>query len=165
MLATNANILSAMITPAVLISACGTLILSTSNRLGRAADRLRRTSDRIRQLATISANEREAYLEQEFLEQTLPDIMRRMRLIHRSLTAFYTAVAWLVLCSIVIGGSGIIGLQDALVPVLLGLAGAVTLCYGVAILTVEARLSLRVSMREMEFIQGLMERRHRDGVI
>ena len=29
------SVLSAMITPAVLISACGTLILSTSNRLGR----------------------------------------------------------------------------------------------------------------------------------
>ena len=34
-LAPSLAVLSAMITPAVLISACGTLILSTSQRLGR----------------------------------------------------------------------------------------------------------------------------------
>lgn len=35
------EILGAMITPAVLISASGTLTLSTSNRLGRIVDRAR----------------------------------------------------------------------------------------------------------------------------
>ena len=39
--ASSLSILSAMITPAVLISACGTLILSTSNRLSRSTDRVR----------------------------------------------------------------------------------------------------------------------------
>ena len=34
-------VLTAMITPAVLISACGALILSTSTRLGRVVDRVR----------------------------------------------------------------------------------------------------------------------------
>jgi hypothetical protein len=34
------GILSAMITPALLISACGTLILSTSSYLGRVVDRI-----------------------------------------------------------------------------------------------------------------------------
>ena len=32
-------VLSAMITPAVLISACGSLLIATSNRLGRVVDR------------------------------------------------------------------------------------------------------------------------------
>lgn len=35
------SVLSAMITPAVLISACGTLIFSTSTRLARIVDRVR----------------------------------------------------------------------------------------------------------------------------
>lgn len=35
------EVLGAMITPAVLISACGTLVLSTSNRLSRVVDRVR----------------------------------------------------------------------------------------------------------------------------
>ena len=35
------EVLGAMITPAVLISASGTLVLSTSNRLSRVVDRVR----------------------------------------------------------------------------------------------------------------------------
>jgi hypothetical protein len=38
---TALDLLSAMITPAVLISACGTLIVSTSSRLARIVDRAR----------------------------------------------------------------------------------------------------------------------------
>ena len=47
-------VLSAMITPAVLISACGTLVLSTSTRLGRLVDRVRDLSDRFEQLVKDS---------------------------------------------------------------------------------------------------------------
>jgi hypothetical protein len=39
-------VLTAMITPAVLISACGALIFSTSSRLGRVIDRVRASMDR-----------------------------------------------------------------------------------------------------------------------
>lgn len=40
-----------MITPAVLISACAALILSTSTRLGRVVDRVRALSDRFEEMA------------------------------------------------------------------------------------------------------------------
>ncbi|MDX6385657.1 MAG: hypothetical protein QOK48_3230, partial [Blastocatellia bacterium] len=43
-------VLTAMITPAVLISASGTMILSTSTRLGRVVDRVRSLSDRLQAL-------------------------------------------------------------------------------------------------------------------
>ncbi|PKA10290.1 hypothetical protein CH372_20185, partial [Leptospira meyeri] len=36
----NSEILSGMITPAVLVSACASLIFSTANRLGRIFDRV-----------------------------------------------------------------------------------------------------------------------------
>src|SRR5690242_624195 len=39
------EVLTAMITPAILISACAALILSTSQRLGRIMDRIRQFSD------------------------------------------------------------------------------------------------------------------------
>jgi len=45
------TVLTAMITPAVLISACGTMILSTSTRLGRIVDRVRSLSDKLEELA------------------------------------------------------------------------------------------------------------------
>ncbi|HLA09723.1 MAG TPA: DUF2721 domain-containing protein [Pyrinomonadaceae bacterium] len=44
-------ILTAMITPAVLISACGSMILSTSTRLGRVVDRVRALSDKLEEMA------------------------------------------------------------------------------------------------------------------
>ena len=44
-------VLTAMITPAVLISACGSMILSTSSRLGRVVDRVRSLSDRLEEMA------------------------------------------------------------------------------------------------------------------
>src|SRR2546421_423509 len=43
-------VLTAMITPAVLISACGALILSTSTRLGRVTDRVRLLIDRFEEM-------------------------------------------------------------------------------------------------------------------
>ncbi len=44
-------VLTAMITPAVLISACGALIFSTSSRLGRVIDRVRSLSEKFEQIA------------------------------------------------------------------------------------------------------------------
>ena len=47
-------VLTAMITPAVLISACGSMILSTSSRLGRVVDRVRSLSDRLEEMAELA---------------------------------------------------------------------------------------------------------------
>jgi hypothetical protein len=58
-----------MITPAVLISACGSMILSTSSRLGRVVDRVRALSDRLEELARSRADEareRQAVAEMDY---------------------------------------------------------------------------------------------------
>jgi hypothetical protein len=49
-LASALGVLSAMITPAILISACG-IVLSTSNRLGRVVDRVRDLADKFEPLS------------------------------------------------------------------------------------------------------------------
>jgi hypothetical protein len=54
-------VLTAMITPAVLISACGALILSTSTRPGRVVDRVRPLIDRFVEL--MSARQAEGDVE------------------------------------------------------------------------------------------------------
>ena len=43
-LPTGLGLISSMITPAVLISACGTLVFSTATRLARIVDRVRELS-------------------------------------------------------------------------------------------------------------------------
>ncbi len=50
-------VLTAMMTPAVLISACGSMILSTSHRLGRVVDRVRALSDKLEELAEKRGSE------------------------------------------------------------------------------------------------------------
>ena len=44
------SVLTAMITPAVLISACGSLLLSTSTRLGRVVDRVRALAEKLEEI-------------------------------------------------------------------------------------------------------------------
>src|SRR5512144_1161247 len=91
-LTASLGVLTAMITPAVLISASGTMILSTSTRLGRVVDRVRSLSDRLRELtATFDQPE---YFEEEtamFYHQ-LDKLTRRSLLLQRALTTFYLAV-------------------------------------------------------------------------
>ena len=52
------SLLSAMITPAVLISACGTLIFSTATRLARIVDRVRNLAFQLEQLAWAGCTRR-----------------------------------------------------------------------------------------------------------
>lgn len=149
------GVLSAMITPAVLISASGTLILSTSNRLNRAADRMRRFADHIRELSHAPAGappDPFAEAERKLIVTLLPMVMRRVYLIHRGLAAFYLAVGLFVLTSLLIGSSRI-GIGAENVAVAFGLAGVLVLFVGAALLTVEAQLSLEVNKTEMEFIR------------
>ena len=47
------EILGAMITPAVLISASGVLVLSTSNRVGRTVDRVRALAGEVERLQLV----------------------------------------------------------------------------------------------------------------
>jgi hypothetical protein len=56
-------VLTSMITPAVLISACSALILSTSVRLGRVVDRVRVLSDRFEELAHKAPEDVQLYAE------------------------------------------------------------------------------------------------------
>src|SRR4029450_4452886 len=85
------SILGAMITPAVLISACGTLIFSTSHRLARIGDRVRalsRTREAILTTETVPfPEERHAEPERQIATHAL-----RSRLIQQSLTSFYVAL-------------------------------------------------------------------------
>jgi len=152
----NLSVLSAMITPAVLISACGTLILSTSNRLGRSTDRVRSLTRRFKELVTPEGQQEPlAREEKRLIIAQLPKITRRVALIHRSLTAFYASVGLLVLSSVITGGSALLGVDAAVLPVVLAILGAAVLLYASLQLTVEAQLSNQTTRAEMRFLEGL----------
>src|SRR6266571_3460737 len=150
-LTSSLAVLTAMITPAVLISASGTMILSTSTRLGRVVDRVRSLSDRLRLLTNEEGGE---FFEEEraMLYDQLDKLTSRSRLLQRALTTFYLAVGVFVATSVAIGVVAFFGARGAWVPVAMGLIGAFFLFYGSMLLVFEARLALSTTHAEMDFI-------------
>jgi hypothetical protein len=146
-----------MITPAVLISACGTLILSTSQRLGRVLDRVHRWSDELNSAtAGGGAVDSERLL---LVFSQVEDTTRRARLLQWALTAYYLAVGLFVADIVVIGVVAVSGALISWPAVTLGLIGAGLLFFGCIVLIAEARLALTTTYREMKYIQRLGEQR------
>ena len=148
-------VLTAMITPAVLISACGALILSTSTRLGRVVDRVRALADRFEGMAS---GEEELPLSDErraVIFNQLDKLTSRARLLQRSMTVFYLALGLFVATSVAIGVVFFAGVGYSWLPVATGLGGATLLFYGSILLIFEARLALSTIQAEMDFIWQL----------
>ncbi|HQR33507.1 MAG TPA: DUF2721 domain-containing protein [Blastocatellia bacterium] len=147
---TALNILSSMITPAVLISACGTLVFSTSTRLGRIVDRVRVLSSTIEELSKNESTldfpeERFAEVERQLLIHA-----RRSRLIQQAVTSFYVALSAFVAAMVAIGYVAVFK-QGGWMPNLLGIVGTLFMLYGCMTLIVETRLALRAVNYEMAF--------------
>lgn len=149
------GILSAMITPAVLISACGTMILSTSTRLGRVVDRVRALSDKLEELAHGSQDLELFEERRAVIFSQLDKLTSRSRLLQRSMTVFYMALGIFVATSVAIGIAAVTGAVYYWIPVVTGLIGACFLFYGSILLIFEARLALSTIHTEMDFIWRL----------
>ncbi|AZI43528.1 DUF2721 domain-containing protein [Deinococcus psychrotolerans] len=155
------TVLSAMITPAVLISGAGTLLMSTSSRLGRATDRVRALTARFKVLVTPEGQQEPlAKDEKRMILGQLPRLSRRTRFLQRAMRSLYLAVSLLVMASIWIGASGLLGQEllsqvSALGPVLLAVAGAAALAYGAVLLSIESSLSALTTREEMRFLEAL----------
>jgi hypothetical protein len=147
-------VLTAMITPAVLISACGSMILSTSSRLGRVVDRVRSLSDKLDDMAERNDQTEETAIErQRVIFEQLDKLTSRARLLQRCMVTFYLSLGMFVATSVAIGIVPFTGNpRYNFVPVALGLTGACFLFYGSILLIFEARLALSTIHSEMDYI-------------
>ena len=155
------NVLSAMITPAVLISACGTLVLSTSTRLARIVDRVRELSRVIEEMS--KSEETFDFLDDRRIEvdRQISIHTRRTRLIQNSLTSFYFSLSLFVAATVAVGVISIFPhtLQRVIwMPNILGIIGTIFLFYGCMMLIAETRLALRSVNFEMQFTLRLREK-------
>lgn len=149
-------ILSAMITPAVLISACGSLIIATSTRLGRVIDRTRQVSHDFEEI--VRAEERTLLAEEkEMLFGQIDRLTRRTRLLQLAMHRLYLALSVFVATSVAIGTVAVTGERYAWIPILLGLSGAVLLFAATLNLIRESRLAIGSIQDEMEFVRRLSE--------
>ena len=159
---TALNLLTAMITPAVLISACGTLIFSTATRLARIVDHTRELGRQIQRRCGGALSE----LPDEHraqVERQLTLHAQRGRLIQRSLTSFYLALGLFVATTVSIGVVGVLH-RGTWAPTVLGIVGTVVLFYGSMLLIAETRVALRVVNEEMAFILRLPELQRARGL-
>jgi hypothetical protein len=147
-------VLSAMITPAVLISGCGSLIMATSGRLNRAVDRTREISRRFAELAQTAAAEA-IEPERRMLFSQLHFSTNRSRMLQRALSRLYWALGLFVATSVAIGIVAFGSRRYAWIPLMPGLAGAGLLLYASMLLVRESRVALEALDAEMDFVWQL----------
>ncbi len=161
-LASALNVLTAMITPALLISATGTYILAVSGRLGRVVDRMRLVSDRVE---TLFQNEGAGMREERINDYRaqMKRLNKRLRLLQRALIMLYTAALTFILCSVAIGTTAAVSLKLYWIPVVLGITGACMLLVASILLIVEARLAVNDLELEIEFLRRVIRHHAQDN--
>jgi hypothetical protein len=151
-------VLTAMITPAVLISACGALIFSTSTRLGRVVDRVRTLSAKFEELVTHPAADEMAEDRLQLVFAQLDRQTSRARLIQRAMVAFYTALGVFVATSVAIAVIAAVAGAFTWIAVVLGVGGALFMLYGSVLLVIESRMAMGAISSEMDFVWKVSKR-------
>ncbi|GEM47528.1 DUF2721 domain-containing protein [Deinococcus cellulosilyticus] len=147
---TAAEVLGAMITPAVLISACGTLVMSTSNRMVRIIDRVRAVSKEVEKMRQEGVSDTRL----ELLVEQVPTLSRRLILMRTALSALYFAIGLLVLTSIMVGFVQLFHWEFGnLLGIACGLLGTSSLLYASALLVREANIAVASTFKEIDHLE------------
>ncbi|MGQ0541826.1 MAG: DUF2721 domain-containing protein [Blastocatellia bacterium] len=157
----NATIefLTAMITPALLISATGSLVLSTSTRLGRVVDRVRHLEVRLGELIYAEDKSEVPLYDKrvEVIVDLLDKVTSRSRLLQRAMGAFYYGLGFFVLTSVTIAVAGIFNIYKWM-PIPIGIVGIMFLFYGSLLMLKETRMATATINAEMDFTWELARR-------
>jgi hypothetical protein len=153
------EVLGSMITPAVLISASGTLTLATSNRLGRVVDRVRVLGAEAEKLQDGAARTPEEVEKRNLIADQLEKLLVRIRYLQTAITILYTAIGLLVATSLAIGVSAAATSWLGWLPVVLGMCGATALFAASLMLVREARLAVAATVHEMEYVRKTVARK------
>lgn len=158
-LSTTIEFLTAMITPALLISATGSLVLSTSTRLGRVVDRVRALEIRLGELIYAEEKSEVPLYEKrvEVIVDLLDKVTSRSRLLQRAMGTFYYGLGFFILTSVTIAVAGIFDIYKWL-PIPVGIVGIMFLFYGSILMLKETRMATATINAEMDFTWELARR-------
>jgi hypothetical protein len=151
-ISSSLGILSSMITPAVLILASGSLISTTSQRLGRVVDRVRKISEEFTQIQINGKEDVHVENKRRILYNLLRKSTLRCRLLTRAMTMLYMSLSFFVATSLSIGVVSVVHSGYLWIPTAFGLLGATLLFVSSAILIVESRLTLRTVADEIDYV-------------
>jgi Protein of unknown function (DUF2721) len=144
-------VISAMITPAILILATGSLVSSTLIRVGRIVDRARILMEQVTELRR-SGDDTAAMITLGWLLQ----YRRRAALVERALTLYYSAIGVFVAGSLAITIDDLT--RDAIpwLSLLFVVTGALFLFSGTLALVIETNMATGALRREIDLL-GLSE--------
>ena len=144
------DVLSAMITPAVLILASSSLLITTSSRSIRCIDRVRERAEELEALGkgTDEGTERQ----RNHLYSQLEINTRRARLLQKAMSRLYFGISFFIATSVAIGVVSLTHIDYGWIPLGLGFVGAGLLFAASVYLLFESRLALATTYAEMDYI-------------
>jgi hypothetical protein len=154
--------LSAMITPAIFLTANGSLIISTSNRMSRVVDRIRVLNDLGDKLCRGVTDFDFTQDRLAHVQDQLNRLVLRGDRIRYALTALYLAFGAFVGTSLALALDVWTGNRLVALPTLLAVVGVVLMLFACVNLVREAMEALRSNRLEIRFYRDLHERRQTD---
>ncbi|HEV7765466.1 MAG TPA: DUF2721 domain-containing protein [Thermoanaerobaculia bacterium] len=144
------DVLGAMITPAVLILASSSLLITTSSRSIRCVDRVRERAEELQALGkgTDEGTEKR----RKHLYTQLEINTRRARLLQKAMGRLYIGISFFIATSVSIGVVSLLHVDVGWIPLLLGFIGAGLLFSASVFLIIESRLALATTFEEMDYI-------------
>ena len=155
--------LSAMITPALFLTANGSLIISTSNRMSRVVDR-------VRVLLEVNDKLCRGTTDLDFVAERRAHTMDQIRhlewrsdQVRNALTLLYVALTTFVGTSLTLAIDALFNNALPAVPTTLAILGVCLMLAASVNLIREARYALRSNREEIQFYRKLQERRMLEG--
>jgi hypothetical protein len=144
------SLLSDMFAPAVLVSACGSLILTTSQRLSRSVERQRDVAKQLRrhQRRQPAPNSEE----HTYLRRQLSFAARRARLLQLAMTTLHLTLGVFIASILSIGVFELTHSTATWVVALLSVLGAMLLLFASVLLIRESRLALADVAEETAYL-------------
>ena len=144
--------LTAMVTPTLLISATGSLVLSTSTRLGRVVDRARELEKRLGEMIYVEDKSEVPLYEKrvEVIVDLLDKVTSRSRLLQRAMATFYYGLCLFILTSVTIAVAAFFT-SYRLLPIPIGIIGIMFIFYGSILMLRETRMATATINAEMDF--------------
>jgi hypothetical protein len=148
--------LTAMVTPTLLISATGSLVLSTSTRLGRVVDRVRVLETRLSELIVVDDKNTVPLYERrvDTVVKLLDKVTSRARILQQAMGAFYYGLGFFILTSVTIALGAFFNTYRW-IPIPVGIIGIVFLFYGSILMLRETWMATAAVNAEMDFTWDL----------
>jgi hypothetical protein len=143
------QVITGMITPAILILAAGSLVSSTLVRIGRIVDQTRRLIARGEEMRRA---DNQASL--KILDEQLDLLMRRNDLARSALRSYYVAISLFLLSSLVLGLTVLFQSHLIWVGPVIVMLGAIFLFLGSAALVVEVNVSGNATRHEVALFRS-----------